>query len=187
MPHALGIGHELLRHGVESRGIDCLPCPDKSTASAMFDLFARSVNTFYPIFERSALDQIITDYYAASDRQRSKYLDEMFYLVLAIAYLVSRQSDTIVAPSAEAYFLHVTATIGTTCDHASRRDNVALLQRTLLICIFLLFSPGSGDVWRHLGFAVRHFLDLAHRPSMEEDEYDAIMGTLTRTLYSLER
>jgi hypothetical protein len=68
----------------------------------------------------------------------------------------------------------------------SSREQLRAFQKSLLTCIYLLSSPSSGDIWRNLGFAIRLFLDLSHRPAENDDIDDELLCMLTRTLYSLE-
>lgn len=147
----------------------------------------RTTNVFYKILDQSHLDHLMSDCYTTVAGAQRDQGHDMLYLVLAIAAHVGKRSDPRLAGHSDVYYTKATADMGTICDHASRDANIVLLQRTLLVCVYLLLSPGSGDIWRHLGFAIRHFLDLAHRPSLEEDKYHDIMCTLTRTLYALER
>jgi hypothetical protein len=161
--------------------------PPMSTAISLFQLFTRSANVFYPILQPAKLDEILAQCYANNDRYVKTDTREFFFLVLAVSSRIGQVGQANPSTQAEGYFRSAISEMSTTCNHASRAENIALLQRTLLICLYLLLSPGSGDVWRHLGFAIRHFFDLAHRPSMEEDEFHDILCTLTRTLYCLER
>jgi hypothetical protein len=161
--------------------------PPIATATALCQLFTRTTNVFYKILDQSHLDDLMSDCYTPSAGAQRSQGHDILYLVFAIASHTGKRSDPGLAAQSEAYFARSKLAMGTTCDHASRDANIVLLQRTLLICVYLLLNPSSGDIWRHLGFAIRHFLDLAHRPSLEEDQYQDIMCTLTRTLYALER
>ncbi|RSL45782.1 hypothetical protein CEP54_014130 [Fusarium duplospermum] len=161
--------------------------PPMPTAMSLFRLFARSANVFYPILQPAMLDEILTQCYTNDGRYLQSDTRVFFFLVLAVSSCIGQVSQANASTEAEGYFRSAVSEMSTACNHASRAENIALLQRTLLICLYLLLSPGSGDVWRHIGFAIRHFFDLAHRPSMEEDEFHDILCTLTRTLYCLER
>ncbi|UPL02929.1 hypothetical protein LCI18_013863 [Fusarium solani-melongenae] len=170
------------------QGSSSLPAatPPMSMAISLFQLFARSANVFYPVLQPAKLDEILAQCYANDDGCLQSDTRQFFFLVLAVSSRIGQVGQANPSSQAEGYFRSAVSEMSTTCNHASRAENVALLQRTLLICLYLLLSPGSGDVWRHLGFAIRHFFDLAHRPSMEEDEFHDILCTLTRTLYCLE-
>ncbi|RSL88335.1 hypothetical protein CDV31_016077 [Fusarium ambrosium] len=102
------------------------------------------------------LDEILAQCYANDGRYLKSDTRVFFFLVLAVSSRIGQVSQANLSSQAEAYF----------------RSAVSDIR--------------SGDVWRHLGFAIRHFFDLAHRPSMEEDEFHDILCTLTRTLYCLE-
>ena len=161
--------------------------PSLDTATSLFSLFARSANVFYPVLEPAKLDEILSQCYATERDDAQGYTREFFYLVLAIGSHICKRNEVVLAAEADFYFRAATAAMSTNSEHYSRKENIFLFQRTLLICIYLLLSPGSGDIWRHLGFAIRLFFDLSHRPSMEVDEFHDILCTLTRTLYCLER
>ncbi|KPM38688.1 hypothetical protein AK830_g7887 [Neonectria ditissima] len=159
--------------------------PPMSVASGLFGLFSMSANTFFPILDASSLKGIISECYDAGDDARFGHTQELFYLILAIAATIAR-NEPVLAAWSKAYFDKAINQLDPSCDHSSRHANISLLQRTLLICIYLLLSPESGDIWRHLGFAIRLFFDLSHRPSLDKDEDDSLFCTLTRTLYCLE-
>ncbi|KAF3798467.1 putative transcriptional regulatory protein [Colletotrichum gloeosporioides] len=158
----------------------------KPLAEGLFQLFNRSANAFFPVLESSTLDRIVTGFFDFSRSQPSTDA-ELFYLVVAIASSVGTKSDPRLVVWAESSYAKAIEVLHTDCDHGSRPSNVLLFERTLLICIYLLLNPQAGDIWRHLGFAIRHYLDLSHRPSTEElDEGHDLFCTLTRTLYCLE-
>jgi hypothetical protein len=161
--------------------------PPISVASALFGLFSISANAFFPILDPSSLGQVISQCYDTDPGSRFGHAQELFYLILAISTVIAKRNEPVLAAWSNAYFDKATILLDTNCDHSSRHANISLLQRTLLICVYLLLSPKSGDIWRHLGFAIRLFFDLSHRPSMDEDEDDSLFCTLTRTLYCLER
>ncbi|KAH8173715.1 amidase domain-containing protein [Sarocladium implicatum] len=173
-------------YGLDPTATHGITLPPISTAVSLCQLFARSANVFYRIMDQPTLDGILSYCYSNNQRDSHDGTHEILYLVFAIASVIGKRSDPGLAAQAESYFAKATSRMSTTCDHSSRDANIMLLQRTLLICIYLRLKPGSGDVWRHLGFAIRHFFDLAHRPSMEEDKYHDTLCTLTRTLYCLE-
>ncbi|RTE74945.1 hypothetical protein BHE90_010628 [Fusarium euwallaceae] len=102
------------------------------------------------------LDEILAQCCANDGRYLKSDTRVFFFLVLAVSSRIGQVGQVNLSSQAEAYF----------------RSAVSDIR--------------SGDVWRHLGFAIRHFFDLAHRPSMEEDEFHDILYTLTRTLYCLE-
>lgn len=159
----------------------------KTLAEGLFQLFNRSANAFFPVLESSTLDRILNGFFDFS-RSKQSTDAELFYLVVAIASSVGTKSDPSLVVWADSSFAKAIEVLHTDCDHSSRASNVLLFERTLLICIYLLLNPQAGDIWRHLGFAIRHYLDLSHRPSTEElDEGHDWFCTLTRTLYCLER
>ena len=161
--------------------------PPFSVAEGLFRLFSRSANVFFPVLETTMLDQILSTAYRSDSEESIKPTLDLFYLILAIAALTGKRNGPSTATQARSWFLKATSSMSTQCDHSSLLENIILLQRTLLMCVFLLLSPGSGDLWRHLGYAIRHFFDLSHRPLTEEEEYGHLICTLTRTLYYLER
>lgn len=187
IPQILGQANHLSTHTLDPEILADVALPPISTATSLCQLFARTTNVFYRVLDQASLDDVLSHCYSQGKKGFHDHALEILYLVLAIASLIGKRSDPRFAAQAESYFVKATSAMSMTCDHSSRDANIMLLQRTLLICIYILLKPGAGDIWRHLGFAIRHFLDLAHRPSMEEDKYHDTLCTLTRTLYSLER
>ncbi|KAK1714208.1 hypothetical protein BDP67DRAFT_618126 [Colletotrichum lupini] len=161
------------------------PLPE-SLAAPIFNLFSRSINTFFPIFQPQTLNNILTTYYHPNAVPPRPHNTPLFNLIIALGAQTSSKSTPSLSALAEHHFQNAISSLPITCAHASRTENVSLLQRTLLICVYTLLQPSAGDVWRHLGFAIRLFLDLSHRPSMEEDEDHEVFCMLTRTLYTLE-
>ncbi|KAK1460570.1 hypothetical protein CCUS01_08918 [Colletotrichum cuscutae] len=159
----------------------------ESLAAPIFNLFSRSVNTFFPIFQPQTLNNILTTYYHPNAVPPCPHNTPLFNLIIALGAQISSKSTPSLFALAEHHFQNAISSLPITCAHASRTENVSLLQRTLLICVYTLLQPSAGDVRRHLGFAIRLFLDLSHRPSMEEDEDHGVFCMLTRTLYTLER
>ncbi|KAM5350416.1 hypothetical protein ACJ41O_006921 [Fusarium nematophilum] len=168
----------------------CSFCRDRRIkcrlALGPFHLFSRSANAFFPILEPDSLGTVVSQAYA-DENSGSEGSHTIFYLVLAIGSSIAKRNEPVLGSWAESFFHKATAHLDTTCDHSSRPFNILVLQRTLLICVYLLISPSSGDIWRHLGFAIRLFFDLSHRPSEDEDKHHSLFCTLTRTLYCLER
>lgn len=161
--------------------------PPFSVAEGLFRLFSRSANVFFPVLETTMLDHILSTAYKSDGEESVKPTLDLFYLILAIAALIGKRNGPSIAAQARSWFLKAISSMSMQCDHSSLLENIILLQRTLLMCVFLLLSPESGDLWRHLGYAIRHFFDLSHRPLTEEEEYRHLICTLTRTLYYLER
>ncbi|KAF5004539.1 hypothetical protein FDECE_8971 [Fusarium decemcellulare] len=156
--------------------------PSPSAIQSLIHLFCRSVNTFFPILDEASLTALAS----RSCNENANNPDEILYLALGLACLVAKRNEAMLASWGRSFFETAISRFDTTCDHSSRSINVKLLQRTLLVCLYLLLDPEAGDIWRHLGFAIRLFLDLSHRPSEDEDEDHKLFCTLTRTLYCLE-
>ncbi|KAF4471294.1 neutral amino acid permease [Fusarium albosuccineum] len=156
--------------------------PSPSVTQSLIQLFCQSVNTFFPILDKTSLTELASRSYDENANNAA----EIFYLTRGIACLVAKRSEPMLASWGRSFFETAISHFDTTCDHSSRSINVKLLQRTLLICVYLLLDPEAGDIWRHLGFAIHLFLDLSHRPSDDEDEDHQLFCTLTRTLYCLE-
>ncbi|KXH38219.1 hypothetical protein CSAL01_08777 [Colletotrichum salicis] len=151
------------------------PLPE-TLATPLFILFSRSINTFFPTLEPQTLTHILNTHYHNHAPSHNTTNTPIFNFIIALGALITSKSTPSFLPLAESHFQNVTPSLPTTCAHASRAENLALLQRTLLICVYTLLEPSAGDVWRHLGFAIRLFLDLSHRPSMEEDEDHAVFS-----------
>lgn len=166
---------------------DCINIdpPPKEVTLPLFSLFSRSINTFYPTMKDEQLEHIMA---APYDRNGSLagHDQELFYLVLAIGSQLARGSDQSLVLNSQAYLRKATSLMERSRCSWLHVNQLFLLQRTLLISIYLLLSPGSGDIWRNLGFAIRTYFDLAHRPLETDDIDDGLMDMLCRTLYCLE-
>ncbi|CVK98837.1 uncharacterized protein FMAN_08412 [Fusarium mangiferae] len=155
-----------------------------STTLSLLHLFSRSAHAFFPVLDETALQVMFASLYSIES-----FLEQdrhgIFYLVLAIASSIAKKSEPTLACWAPSFFNKAIEKVTVVSDH-SRTENIALFQRTLLICVYLLLNPDAGDIWRHLGFAIRLFLDISHRPSEDEVEDHHLFCMLTRTMYCLE-
>ena len=159
--------------------------PSNPASSTMFRLFANTIHVFYPTLKECQLKDLLLGSYTEGFSPLSLDQD-LFYLVIAVASLTVKDRDTGLPFTAHAYFYKATRHSERSRTYWLSVDPLSLLQQQLLICIYLLLSPESGDLWRNLGFAIRLYFDLSHRPS--EDEIDkTLLAMLFRTLYSLER
>ncbi|OIW25533.1 hypothetical protein CONLIGDRAFT_497913 [Coniochaeta ligniaria NRRL 30616] len=166
---------------------DCINIepPPKEVALSLFGLFSRSINTFYPTIKDEQLEHIMA---APYDRNGSLtgHDQELFYLVLAISSQLAMGSDQSLVLNTQAYLRKATSLMERSRHSWLHVNQLFLLQRTLLISIYILLSPGSGDIWRNLGFAIRMYFDLAHRPLETDDMDDGLMHMLCRTVYCIE-
>ncbi|KAM0811596.1 putative Fungal-specific transcription factor domain-containing protein [Seiridium cardinale] len=159
--------------------------PSASVTNELFDLYARSAHLFFPVLETKMLSHLASTC-DGSYEEAPKNSHEFCYLILAIASLIGKRNEPLLAVQAYAWFQKAICEMTLDCDHSSLPENIFMLQRTLLICVFLLLSPGSGDIWRHLGFAIRLFLDLSHGSLTEDDGSRRTFRMISRTLYCLE-
>ncbi|KAH8667049.1 hypothetical protein BX600DRAFT_285340 [Xylariales sp. PMI_506] len=158
-----------------------------STVLHLFATFSRSAHIWYPVMDDASLNNLLSS--SAIDRLGSAldHAHELIFLILAIGSQLTKRAEHCVSFTSIAYFERATAHLDTTCEHSSTSSNLYLLQRTLLICIYLLLTPSAGDIWRNLGFAVRLYFDLSHRPAETSDPRDTSqLCMLSRTLYCLE-
>ncbi|CAI6094689.1 unnamed protein product [Clonostachys chloroleuca] len=160
--------------------------PDISIATRLFAVFSRSVHVWYPIMKDESLRSLLL---CCNTEALDPCLDqkqELFYLVLAISSLLTKRAEPSMSFTPAAYFNTAISNADTNCDHSSGPSTLHMMQRSLLICIYLLLSPGSGDIWRNLGFAIRLHFDMSHGRSenMYLDEGHHTM--LARTLYCIE-
>ena len=161
--------------------------PSMAVATGLFDVFARSVNVFFPVVETPCLERILQTTYRNEDVGYSDQNRQLFFSILAVAALVAKRSDPSLPSLARAYFEQAAWRYDVSCDHSSKASQIFIFQRTLLISVYILLNPGSGDIWRNLGFAIRLFFDLSHRSFVEGDAELRLFHMLTRTLYCLER
>ncbi|KAF2798705.1 hypothetical protein K505DRAFT_96146 [Melanomma pulvis-pyrius CBS 109.77] len=163
-----------------------LPLPPRSVSTALFALFARSMNVFYPTVSDPYMDTLIINAYSNQESPMATHEEDIFYLILAIGSKLSMKSDPGLALGPQVYFHKATYHPERSRDGWLHLDQLLLLQRNLLICTYLLLSPAAGDIWRNLGFAIRLYFDLSHRPSTNDDMNEGLMCMLFRTLYTLE-
>ena len=126
--------------------------PSKMTASTILYLFSRSVNVFYPTIKYHHMNSLIQNGY--SQGFPNSHDKDIFYLILAIGSQLSRTSQTSLPFASHVYFHKATYHPEVSRATWLQLSPLSLLQRTLLICIYLLLNPASGDVWRNLGFAI---------------------------------
>ncbi|KAF2703245.1 hypothetical protein K504DRAFT_181238 [Pleomassaria siparia CBS 279.74] len=181
--------NELRVHGPIPSVPQCLvpQLPSITVSVRLFEHFSTSVNVFYPAIKQETLDRLLSDMYISSDETVMDAHDEdLLYLVLAIGSQLSRRSNSGLTHEPHVYFSKATYRPERTRDSWLRMDQLLLLQRNVLICLYLLLNPAAGDIWRNLGFAIRLYFDLSHRPSTNDDIDEELMGMLFRTVYSLE-
>lgn len=166
--------------------------PPQSLSAALFTLFSKSVNLFYPTVKEPQISRLLeysSNQVEAVDEHdyEHDYDHDIFYLIMAIATQLTRKWVHGQVYSPHVYFHKATHYPERSRKRWLQLDSLLLLQRHLLICIYLLFSPDSGDIWRNLGFAIRLYFDLSHRPTEHDNMDEELMTMLFRTLYSLER
>ncbi|KAH8669104.1 hypothetical protein BX600DRAFT_549316 [Xylariales sp. PMI_506] len=163
-------------------------CPNTSTASRLFAVFYRSIHVWYPVMTDESLQGLLSCCHTEVLDSGLNHDQELFYLILAISSQLTKTAEPCVGSmSAAAYFDKATAHIDTSCDHSSGSGTLHMMQRSLLICIYLLWSPGAGDIWRNVGFAIRLYFDMSHgRLENFNDLDEAHLTMLARTLYCIE-
>ncbi|CAG9993193.1 unnamed protein product [Clonostachys byssicola] len=160
--------------------------PDISIAARLFAVFSGSVHVWYPIMDDESLQSLLL---CCNTEELDPCLDqkrELFYLVLAISSVLTKRAEPLVTSTPAAYFNRAVSNADTNCDHSSGPSTLHMMQRSLLICIYLLLSPGSGDIWRNLGFAIRLHFDMSHGRSENLYLDEGHHTMLARTLYCIE-
>ncbi|KAH6673871.1 fungal-specific transcription factor domain-containing protein [Halenospora varia] len=180
--HPLTLSPEVTDHQLPQQKIILPPYP---AAATLVHVFSRSINVFYPIMQQHALEKLLLTAYETPDTIHCTFEEQTLYIVLGIASQLMKCNDPSLVFTSSAYFKKGTS--GDSIMHEkTSKSQVLLLQRSLLTCIYLLLDPGSGDLWRNLGFSIRLYFDMVHRPSDDEIERElAVM--LYRALYCLER
>ena len=162
-------------------------CPDFSTASRLFAIFYRSVHVWYPVMNDNASQKLLSSCHKDDLSLSMNPSQELFYLILAISSQLAKRAEPQVGFTPAAYFDKATSNIDTSCEHSSGFQALHMMQRSLLICIYLLLSPGQGDIWRNLGFAIRLYFDMSHGRFENLDSLDeSHLAMLARTLYCIE-
>ncbi|KAH8887191.1 hypothetical protein GQ53DRAFT_328240 [Thozetella sp. PMI_491] len=161
--------------------------PDLSTVLRLFAVFQKSVHVWYPVMNDDSLQSLLS---CCHNEPVDSCLDnnqELFYLILAISSQLSKRAEPWIGFTPAAYFDKATSHVDTSCNHSSGSSTLHMMQRSLLICIYLLLSPGGGDIWRNLGFAIRLYFDMSHgRFENINDLDEGHLAMLARTLYCIE-
>jgi Fungal specific transcription factor domain len=161
--------------------------PDISTALRLFAVFYRSVHVWYPVMNDDSLQGLLSYCNTEPLDSALDHNQELFYLILAISSQLTKRVEHVVNFTPAAYFAKATSHANTSCDHSSGSSTLHMMQRSLLICIYLLLSPGGGDVWRNLGFAIRLYFDMSHGRFENINGLDeGHLAMLARTLYCIE-
>lgn len=162
-------------------------CPDISTALRLFAVFSRSVHVWYPVMNDDSLQDLLSCCYTETLDSYLDHKQELFYLILAISSQLTKRAEPCVGFTPAAYFDKAVSHVDTSCDHSSGSSTLHMMQRSLLICIYLLLSPSGGDIWRNLGFAIRLYFDMSHGRSENINDLDeGRLAMLARTLYCIE-
>ncbi|KAG9234312.1 fungal-specific transcription factor domain-containing protein [Amylocarpus encephaloides] len=159
--------------------------PPYQVASALVKKFSHSVNLFYPTMPERELDELLSTAYDKPQEIRGTFEEQTLLIILGIASRLMRWSYHDSLSASNAYFQQGMSEDQIMHEKTST-SQVLLLQRSLLICIYLLFTPGSGDLWRNLGFSIRLYFDMVHRPSSGGESETELAVMLYRTLYCLE-
>ncbi|OKL59542.1 hypothetical protein UA08_05364 [Talaromyces atroroseus] len=161
--------------------------PDASTALRLFAVFHRSVHVWYPVMNDDSLQGLLTYCYTEPLASCLDHNQELFYLILAISSQLTKRAEHGASFTPAAYFEKATSHVDTSCDHSSGSNTLHMMQRSLLMCIYLLLSPGGGDIWRNLGFAIRLYFDMSHGRFENINGLDeGHLTMLARTLYCIE-
>lgn len=161
--------------------------PSFSTVSRLFATFYRSVHVWYPVMSNAAFRSLLSSAQTTTIDACLSPSQELLYLILAISSQLTRRSELQSGMTPAAYFSKATSNVDTSCDHSSGSQTIHMMQRSLLICIYLLLSPAHGDIWRNLGFAIRLYFDMSHGRFENLDSLDeSHLAMLARTLYCIE-
>lgn len=158
-----------------------LNLPPEATASMLVEVFKNSINTLCYIINHNELDRIQTGLY-----EHTNGLDpfdvKSYYLILAISLQVLSKGDPSLSATSAAYFQH--AMKSGSCE-SLKRYSITSFRSGMLICVYMMLRPHTGDIWRMIGFACRVCFDIGNmskRTSEEEQEYILVY----RTLYSID-
>ncbi|KAI5922374.1 hypothetical protein F4810DRAFT_674693 [Camillea tinctor] len=160
--------------------------PSRPLALYLLNLFRDTVNTFYPVMHEKSLYNLLDHCYPDVEPTSFSHGHEIMHLILAIGACLVNGNILRVNFTPSMFIQKFLSIQDLACDHASPADQLFFLQKTLLVCLYLLFRPGSGDIWRILGFAIRLYFDLSHRPLKDASMDNHLMIMLSRTLYCLE-
>ncbi len=132
--------------------------PGREIAKALFDCYYQSIESFYPIIGLRNLQHILDSAYEPSPNIFTPAEAEvLFDIIIAISLWLSGKDDSRLLPVSRSIFRKVTvdsiskSTLGT--------SKTKTLQITLLMSVYALLSPISGNPWRLLGHACRLCLE----------------------------
>lgn len=153
--------------------------PPQATTMALLSVFSNSINVICRVISIEALQQTCAYIYAGNDCTDVFELQTL-HLVLAISLQLLSKRDHSLSNTAQAYFHEVASDSGR-ISSLLQRNSLRSLRVAILLCIYVLLRPNSGDIWRLVGFASRLCLGMINTPrsnKSEKETFELLYQTL---------
>jgi len=153
--------------------------PPQTTTMALLSVYNNSINVVTNVISIEALHEICGNIYGGSEATDIFELQTL-HLVLAISLQLLSKRDHSLSNTAQAYFKEVASDSGR-ISTLLQRDSLQSLRVAILICIYVLLRPSSGDIWRLVGFASRLCLGMISTPrsvNAEKETFELLYQTL---------
>jgi len=157
------LSRQIFRHDPE--------LPSESTTIMLIEVFNHSVNVIYHIIDEGVLNRIFKEVYKGAP-DIAPFDRQALYLVIAIALQVLSKGDPALSATSLAYFRQSTVDFRTGSLEL-KRYSLQSLRSTLLVCIYVLFRPQAGDIWRLIAFASRVCFDIGNMSKRDQAEHRA--------------
>jgi hypothetical protein len=152
--------------------------PPQPTTMALLSVFNNSINVIARVISIDALQQTCLHIYAGNECTDVFELQTL-HLVLAISLQLLSGRDHSLSNTAQTYFKEVASDSGR-ISSLLQRDSLTSLRVAILLCVYVLLRPNSGDIWRLVGFASRLCLGMINTPrtNTEKETFELLYQTL---------
>ena len=153
--------------------------PPQATTMALLSVFNNSLNVVCHVISIEALHQTCAHIYGGNECTDIFELQTL-YLVLATSLQLLSNRDHSLSNTAEAYFKEVASDSGR-ISSLLQRNSLKSLRVAILLCVYVLLRPNSGDIWRLVGFASRLCLGMINAPrsgKTEKETFELLYQTL---------
>lgn len=142
--------------------------PPQATTMALLNVFNNSINVVCHVISLDTLQQTCIHLYAGNDCADVFELQSL-HLILAISLQLLSKQDQSLSSTAQAYFQEVASDSGR-ISSLLQRNSLRSLRVAILLCVYVLLRPNSGDIWRLVGFASRLCLGMINTPRSKVEE-----------------
>ena len=142
--------------------------PPQATTMALLGVFNNSMNVVCHVISMEALEQTYASILAGNEGV-DIFEFQTLHLCLAISLQLLSRRDHSLSNTAQAYFKEVASDSGR-ISSLLQRNSLKSLRVAILLCVYVLLRPSSGDIWRLVGFASRLCLGMINTPRSEKEK-----------------